>query len=390
MSAMRIVHVVTRSHRRGAEIVALELAAELDALGQANHVHAIALGFDGTAIPELDVMVSTPRLGLRAFVQGSWRLRRLLARHRADIVVAHGGWAAIVVAVAAPRASARVWHRILGLPVESWGRVRRLAWQLLARRFDAVVALTRDLERETRTLGFDGPIWVIPNARKPDRFVAVDRRSAGAALRERIGVDASTPLIGFVGHLVAQKQPEVAVDVLAKVHEHGQPAHLVIAGDGPRRELVEQRIAHHALHSSVTMLGHRDDPEHVFGGIDVAVITSRSEGIPGVAIEAHMAGCPVVTFPAGSVAEVVEDGTTGLVLAHSDVAEMASALVALLRDDRRREAMGTAARSRSMRFTSSAVAVTYLKHFQQLVATTTRSAAEAPGNMTYCDGDDLP
>ena len=68
----------------------------------------------------------------------------------------------------------------------------------------------------------------------------------------------------------------------------------------------------------------------MLGGIDLLLLTSDAEGIPGIVIEAQMAGCPVVTFPLGAVASVVDDGHTGLVLARSDTDLMADVAVELL------------------------------------------------------------
>jgi glycosyltransferase involved in cell wall biosynthesis len=367
---VRIVHLVTRSHVRGAEVVALELAHELDTLGHRDDVLAIARGADGGTVGGLPALVDTARLGARAYVQGGWRLRRRLASAPADVVVAHGGSAAILVAFALPgKASARVWQRILGLPTQTWGPIRRRFWRAVSRRFDAVVALTRALETEARGIGFDGPVWVIPNARNPARFAAVDRAAASARIRTEIGIGADVPLLGFVGHLVDQKHPELAVDVLAEVRRRGQPAHLAIAGDGPRRPQVEQRIVDRDLAGAVTLLGHRDDPEEVFGAVDLALITSRAEGIPGVAIEAAMTGCPVVTVAVGAVDEVVEDGVTGVVLPEASATAMAEAVVRLLADADLRHSMGAAARAGSAAFTWATTAPMYAKGFAGLVET---------------------
>jgi glycosyltransferase involved in cell wall biosynthesis len=256
-----------------------------------------------------------------------------------------------------------VWQRILGLPTQTWGPARRRLWRTAARRFDGVVALTADLDAEVRRLGFDGPVRVLPNARIPARFTSVDRPAAAAALRAVAGVDDTVPLLGFVGHFVDQKQPALAVEVLAAVRRGGQPAHLVMAGDGPARPAVEARISSERVADGVTLLGHRDDPENVFAGVDLVVITSRDEGIPGVAIEAQMTGCPVVTFPVGGVAEVVDDGVTGVVLARSDIALMAAAVTDLVGDPVRRAAMGAAGAARAGRFSMAAVAPDYLAFF---------------------------
>lgn len=363
---LRVVHLVTRSHRRGAEVVALELATALDALGHHNSVHAIALASDGQAIEPLPVLVRSSRLGVRTYLRSARDLRRLLEDDPADVVVAHGGSAAIVVALAVPSSTARVWQRILGFPVDRWGPLRRRAWAAVARRFDGVVAMTAEMETEVRDLGFDGPVWSLPNARDPERFADMDRSAASAALRSEIGIPADVPLLGFVGHLVDQKQPELAVDVLADVRRQGHPAHLVIAGDGPRRRAVERRILAHGVANAVTMLGHRDDPELIFGGVDLTLITSRAEGIPGVAIEAQMTGCPVVTFLVGGVEDVVTDGVTGAIVPRPEPLLMAQRIVALLGDPAGLQRMGEAAIAPAAGFTTAITASLYAARFAEL------------------------
>jgi glycosyltransferase involved in cell wall biosynthesis len=361
-------------------VFALELATASEALGDEAEVYAIGMAVDGHHVPGLPPLVHTSRLGIRAHLQSSWRLRRLLAQHPADVVLAHGGWAALVVAFAVPSSSIRVWQRILGLPLERWGRLRRTAWRTIARRFDGVVALTPGMESEMRELGYLGPVWPIGNARNPERFAAVDRATASAALRDDIGIGPDVPLLGFVGHLVDQKQPELAIDVLAEVRRHGHPAHLVMAGDGPSRQAVLQRIDDHRLQDAVTVLGHRDDPELIFGGVDLVLITSRAEGIPGVAIEAQMTGCPVVTFRLGAVEDVVEDGVTGLVVAWAEPLVMGASVATLLSDPSLLKAMSAAAAPRVADFTTANTAALYATKFNEL-----RSSREASVEPALAD-----
>ena len=374
---LRVVHLVTRSHRRGAEVFASELAAASDALGSENEVHAVARAADGQEVPGLPPLVATSRLGIHTYLLSAWRLRRLLARRPADVVLAHGGWAALVIALAVPGSTVRVWQRILGLPLDRWGRVRRGMWRTIARRFDGVVALTPDMEAEMRELGYDGPVWPIGNARDPERFTGVDRLAASRSLRDEIGLGPEVPLLGFVGHLVDQKDPELAVDVLAEVRRQGSPAHLVMAGAGPRRAAVLQRIHEHGLQGKVTLLGHRDDPEAVFCGTDLVLITSRAEGIPGVAIEAQMTGCPVVTFLLGAVEDVVEDGVTGVIVPWREPLLMADHVAALLADPCRLHEMSIGAEARALEFTTASTAAIYVKRFNELRAARIEQAALA-------------
>lgn len=326
-------------------------------------------------MPDLPVLVPSARIGLLTYLRSCWRIRRHLSDHPADLVLAHGGWAALVVAFAVPSSSVRVWQRILGLPIEHWGRFRRFGWHRVARRFDGVVALTADMESEMRELGYDGPVWLVANARDPERFVSLNRSDASALLRSQIGIGPDVPLLGFVGYLVDQKQPELAVEVLASVRCQGHPAHLVIAGEGHRRAMVERRIAELDLADHVTMLGHREDPELVFGAADIALITSRAEGVPGVAIEAHMAGCPVVSFPVGAVGDVVQDGATGAITSAPEVELMAARISDLLDHPGRLEAMGHAASATAMQFTTAHSASLYAALFAEIISEVSNATA---------------
>jgi glycosyltransferase involved in cell wall biosynthesis len=365
---VRILHLVTRSQRRGAELVALELARALDRLGCEDRVIALARAFDGSGVDELPSLTPRSDLGVRTLFASVRALRRELVREPVDIVLAHGGRAAEIAALARRGARPRiVWQRILGLPARFSHPLRRRWWQLLLRRTDAAVALTEELENELHQLGFKGRIWRITNFRDPTRFEGLNRADESTRLRAELGVASDAPLIGFVGHLIAQKRPDRAIEVLAEVHRLGTRAHLVVAGDGPLRAALEGQVAERLLDAYVHVLGEREDVEHIFGGIDVFVLTSDHEGIPGVLIEAQMAGCPVVAPLIGGVRDVIEDGVTGTITAHSDPTEIAHGVVELLGDPERRTRMVEAARRRASQFTSSRAAAIYEQYLTGLL-----------------------
>jgi glycosyltransferase involved in cell wall biosynthesis len=368
MPPMRILHLVGRSQHRGAELVALELARELERLDHANTLLACTRGFDGASVPDLEPLLAQAAMGPRQLVAGAWELRRRLHRRPVDVVLAHGGWAVQVAALARRREPLLVWQRILGFGEQVRRPVRRQWWRFVAGRVDAAVALTPAMEREVRDLRFSGPVWPIANFRDPTRFVAVDRDRAGAILRETLGVDADVPLLGLVGHLIAQKRPERALAVLERVRATGVPAHLVVAGDGPLREQFASAADARRLAPYVHVLGHRNDVEQILGGLDLLLLTSDAEGIPGIVIEAQMAGCPVVTFPLGAVASVVDDGHTGRVLTRSDTDLMADVAGELLRAPATRRQMSDTGRRRAEMFSTRHAAAEYATKLEQLLA----------------------
>jgi glycosyltransferase involved in cell wall biosynthesis len=367
--SLRILHLVTRSQARGAELVAKELADELDRLGHRNRVVALSRAFDGSDEAGVDTLSRSAAASLRLWPVWSWRLRRLLAHQPVDVVLAHGGWTPHVAALAVPRGGpVLVWQRILGFPGKVWNPVLRPLWAAVARRVDAAVALTDEMTDEMRRLGFRGPVRRIPNFRKPDRFVDVDREEAARRLRAEVGVAADVPLIGYVGHLIEQKRPERLLEVMALLRGRGVAAHLVVAGSGPLADDMVALAERLGVADVVTFLGHRADVEQVFGGVELALLTSESEGIPGVAIEALMSGCPMVTVPVGAVDEVVDDGVTGVVLGSSEPEAMAAAVADLLADGSLRSSMSEMARKRATDLSAASTAAVYAELIASLVA----------------------
>jgi len=379
MSRLRILHLVTRSQRRGAEVVALELARQLDALGHDDRVVALVPAFDGSVESDLPPLVRRPNVGVVA--SGSLRraLRRELDRRPVDLVLAHGGRPFAIAVRARPRPEPFVvWQRILPFPAAMWRPLRRSWWRRLANAGAGAVVLTDDLGAELRRLGFRGPIWKIQNFRASTPFADLDRQAAAAALRAEIGVPAEVGVIGLVGHLIEQKRPDRALDVLAGVHARGEHAHLVVAGDGPLRERFDQDVSSRGLGACVHLLGERRDVSAVLGGIDLLVSTSAAEGVPGVLIEALMAGCPVVAMRVGGVATVVEDGVTGILVDAGDVTAMSERVVELLRDTPLRDRLGSAGRRRSDDFSAPRAAREYAARFEGLLGETEPNADAPP------------
>lgn len=357
---VRILHVVTRSQRRGAETVALELAEELDRLGHEDVVIALASGLDGGRDDALPPLVDGRAVGGATSVRHLWRLWRRIARDRPDVVLAHGGEAAKLAALL-PRRSRPpvVWQRILGFPAGGLSPTRRLLWRVVTRRVSAGVAISPPLAEELRDLGLDGQVIEVPNTRRASTFASLDRDEAARALRAELGVPPGTPLVGLVGHLVAQKRPERSVAVLHHLRAAGVDARLVVVGDGPERGRVEDEARRLGVEEHVTLLGHRGDVPSLLAGLDVVLLTSDAEGVAGVVVEAQMAGRPVVAFEGLGAELGMVPGVSGCLVPHGDTAAMAAAAAELLRDPARLARMADAARTSSDRFATEVVVRDY-------------------------------
>jgi glycosyltransferase involved in cell wall biosynthesis len=117
--------------------------------------------------------------------------------------------------------------------------------------------------------------------------------------------------------------------IAARVHQQLPDVEFVLVGDGPLRSEIEQEAQTLGLGARVTFLGDRRDIPAVLAAIDVAVLTSDSEGLSNVILEAMAASVPVVAYDVGGNAELVND-QRGALIAAGDEAGFADAIVRML------------------------------------------------------------
>lgn len=257
----------------------------------------------GDRASALDVEVLT----LRRFGPRSWDAVRSAARG-VDLVVAHGSSTLMACATSLVGLDVPFVYVSIGDP-RHWAPsgLRRLRVAALLRRAARVVAICEPARQVLlQHYGLpDSQVVTIPNGRSGRRFRpwSADERLVG---RRRLGLPADAPVLGLVGALRPEKRPDVAVRAVAAMPD----VHLVVVGDGPDRGGLE-RLAGELVPGRVHVVGATDAVEDVLGVIDVIVVSSDSEGVPGVLIEAGLCGVPAVATDVGWVDEVVVDGVTG-------------------------------------------------------------------------------
>jgi glycosyltransferase involved in cell wall biosynthesis len=167
---------------------------------------------------------------------------------------------------------------------------------------------------------------------------------------------APAPVVGSAARLEDQKHLELLVDALRRV----PTAHLVLVGDGSRRDDLERRAAERGVADRVRFVGWVDDARPHIGGFDVFALPSRAESFPLSIVEAMLQGIPVVASDVGSVGDAVIDGVTGLLVPPGDGEALGEALERLLTDEALASRLARAAQRRAqVRFTDAAMAATY-------------------------------
>jgi len=171
------------------------------------------------------------------------------------------------------------------------------------------------------------------------RFRPLDRDEALVRLR----VDAR-PAVAIVATLRDWKGHDDLLDAWTTLRERVPGWQLLIIGDGPRREHLQNRVAAMGLVNEVRFTGNQDDVPAWFACADIATLPSfGDEGVPQSLMQAAACGLPAVATPIGAIREAVLDGQTGLLVPPHDPVALAAALERLMTDAPLRTRMGRAA-----------------------------------------------
>ena len=138
-----------------------------------------------------------------------------------------------------------------------------------------------------------------------------------------------------VANMRPEKDHVTLLEGFKKVAENLSEARLLLIGDGPLREQLEEFCKKNKL-SNVRFLGRL--PHHIVlenvAKSDVLILTSVEEGMPNAVIEALALGKPVIATKTGGIPEIVEDGYNGLLIPPKSPEHVAKALYILLTDEK--------------------------------------------------------
>lgn len=210
-------------------------------------------------------------------------------------------------------------------------------WRRWRGAFNLIVANSHATRRRLEAEGIQ-PVEVVWNG--------VPVRTARRDLAPR-------PAVVFAGRLIQEKGADDLIEAFARVRSQVPGARLLIAGDGPDRQHLVSNVSRLGLNSCVTFLGHlsREEMEERFGGAWVQVVPSRWEEPFGiVAAEAMMRGTAVIASNTGGLAEILEDGKTGLLVPPQDPSQLAGALLRLLENQDYAARMGRNGREFALRY----------------------------------------
>ncbi|NLK08013.1 MAG: glycosyltransferase family 4 protein [Firmicutes bacterium] len=248
-------------------------------------------------------------------------LRLLVEGHSFDLIHGHD-WLAVYAGKALKHGlvkplvatiHATEFGRNHGLHNDLQRQISNLEWWLAYEAW-RVICCSEYMQSEIQYI-FQVPqdkLRILPNGVKVEDFSVPDNSDA-RSFRRQYAADHER-IIFFVGRLVHEKGVDTLIDAVPYVLEQFGNAKFIIAGKGPAKFALKEKVARLGIQQSVYFTGFVDDDSRnkLYGCSDVAVVPSHYEPFGIVALEAMAAKVPVVVSDTGGLREIVRHAQNGL------------------------------------------------------------------------------
>jgi glycosyltransferase involved in cell wall biosynthesis len=174
---------------------------------------------------------------------------------------------------------------------------------------------------------------------------------AGSAVRRELGLSTSAPIIGMVARISPQKDLLTLGRAAARVLDAHPEARFVVVGSVAAEEAhqrhfeqVRKELTRLGVIDSFVFTGFRSDVMRVMMAFDAFVLSTHTEGLPLVLLEAMSIGLPVIATAVNGIPEIIRRDEVGSLFAPSDDAALARHILRVIDDPARGRAMGTQGR----------------------------------------------
>jgi len=377
MKRVKVLQLISSGGYYGAENMLLNLCASQEQSGCQNSL----LLFYNVHVPNVEFYERARRRGLSVRMvhckgRADWRAVRQIEEYiqedAVDLVHTHGYKADLYGYLAAWRC-----HKPVVATCHNWvGGTAALGIynhldRMVLKKFNALAAVSDAVAH--RLLAFGVPTEKIKTIANGIDVTAFERAQPLPLLKAEDGT-----VVGIVARLDLQKGFEYLLRAARDLCKTTPDLKIVIVGEGPDREKIEEMIEQYGLQSNVILAGQQSNMPAVYAAMDIFVLPSLNEGLPMTVLEAMAASKPVIASRVGAIPSVIKDGENGLLVAAKDSEGLRNAIASLLSDPERRRRLGDQAHAWvSQNYTSEAMALKYREMYEEVLGKPAPSAMSA-------------
>ncbi len=258
-------------------------------------------------------------------------------------------------------------YRIIDSP-KFWNRsaLKQFYYRkLILSKIDAAVGVSQASLNDMVALhGYKKPTTVIHRAIQENKFKDVPSKEN---CRLKFKTEFTDKVLLFLGNLTPQKRPDRFVEIIKLVKQPFPQIKAWIVGDGVLRQETEALVNKYDLQNNIKFWGYQQNVTELIAASDLLVLSSDTEGLPGVVLECGYLGVPAVSANVGGINECLENGKTGYVVQTQNPEDYANYILELLNNEEKRKSMGVLSMQKvKSGFTMDMVAEKYLAFFHSL------------------------
>ena len=207
--------------------------------------------------------------------------------------------------------------------------------KMMARYTDTIVTVNREDYARAQKFKVNDVKYIHGIGINTERLQATNER---ADLRKELGLDKDSIILLSVGELNDNKNQETALRAFAKVDD--ERCHYVLCGKGRNLEMLQTLATKLGVDKRTHFLGYRKDVVDICFQSNIFIMPSKREGLPVASLEAMYCGLPLITSNIRGLVDVMENGVSGYMHAHSDINGFAESIKKLKSNDTLRAVMG--------------------------------------------------
>ena len=285
------------------------------------------------------------------------QLKKILDAEKYDVVHCNTPMGGIVTRLAAKAArkkgtqviyTAHGFHFYKGGPLKSWICYYPIE-KLFSRLTDILITITHE-DYALASEKFHCKVEHMHGVGVDENRYFPIGKNQKKILRQKMGFTDEQKIILCIGELNENKNQSVAIRMMHKIREQYPDALLLLAGNGPKRNYLEELIKQERLQDNVKLLGYvtnLQDYQHI---IDIQVCCSKREGLPLNVVESMLSGNAVVATLNRGHRELIHDGENGYIVPQNNPTTMAEKVLALLNDENLKSRIETTAHKFAIKY----------------------------------------
>ncbi len=292
-------------------------------------------------------------------IKSYWQLRKIIRKHKPDIVHTHTSKPGTLGRLAAFHENVPViLHTFHGHAFHSYfGKLKTNFFiqveRYLAKISTKIIAISKTQKEElsdTYKICDSSKIEIVPLGLDLNKFID-DSGSRRIEFRDKYGIETEEVAIGIIGRLVPIKNHEFLIEVIKLIQPKlNKKIRVIVVGDGHTKEalfskLKQLNISYNYYPDSIkpelfTFTSWIDNMESVYPGLDIVCLTSINEGTPVSLIEAQASSKAIVTTNVGGVKDILLENISGFITEVGDSSTFSESLLKLIENEELRKQMG--------------------------------------------------